>query len=99
VRERSLFDDDEGRDDSPEGVARRRDALVSARVAITSWKDGVASGRVEARTARGLAVDLVFQARLDDRRDVLRLAAAAAAAAKPAGHAEPAGDLPPPAMR
>jgi hypothetical protein len=75
VKERSLFNDDDGVEDPKVSEARWHANVTSARVTITSWKDGVAAGRLEMTTTRGVQIDMTFRAALEDRDGVLAAAA------------------------
>ncbi|MBL9089307.1 MAG: hypothetical protein JNM10_19360 [Planctomycetia bacterium] len=77
VAERSQFNDDRGYHDllSEDDAKRWRANLRSARLTITSWKDGVASGRFEFETGRGVALDTPFDVWMEDRDGSLARAA------------------------
>jgi hypothetical protein len=82
AEDRRSFDDEEGVDER--SGARRRAYVTAARLTISSWKDGVVSGRIELKTTRGVQVDAPFQARLADRDGVLGKGAASAPKSVPA---------------
>ncbi len=80
VRERSQFNDDRGYSDlfSQDDFKRWQGNLTSARLTIASWKDGIASGRLEFKTTRGVNLDLTFHAWVEDRSGLLEVAGSAA---------------------
>lgn len=65
---------------SPGTFERAQAALTSARLTISSWKDGVATGRLAVVTTKGLVFDAAFAAFLPDRDGVFAKAAAPVAA-------------------
>jgi hypothetical protein len=84
VAERSQFNDERGYRGVifPEDQKRWRENLTSARLTISSWKDGVASGRFEMKTTRGVDLDFVFHAAFSDRGGALARAAASGSSGK-----------------
>ena len=84
IPERSVFVDDASLDDPVPGSKRTRRQLnlTSARLTLAGWKDGVASGRFEMKTTRGVELDFAFHAALEDRDGALAAAAAPTAAAR-----------------
>jgi hypothetical protein len=67
VQEESSFSDDGfSCCVSVDDLERWRQNLASARLTVSSWKDGVASGRLEMKTTRGIELDFEFHAPLDD---------------------------------
>lgn len=77
VPARSHFDDYAGYQDllSADDYERWRRNLTSARLTLTSWKDGLVAGRLELTTSRGVSVDTTFHARMEDRGGALARAA------------------------
>ncbi|HVG93507.1 MAG TPA: hypothetical protein VND21_03605 [Planctomycetota bacterium] len=73
-KDRRAFDDEEGSDEK--SVARHRASVTAAQLTISSWTDGILSGRLELKTTRGVEFDTTFHARLADRDGVLAKAAA-----------------------
>lgn len=74
---RSWFDDDPSPSDTPMtgDWERMKKSLTAARLTITSWKDGVASGRVLMKTSRGVEIDAAFTSWVEDTAGVLAKAA------------------------
>ena len=77
VPEQSQFNDDRGYSDifSQDDFKRWQRNLTSARLTIASWKDGIASGRLEFKTSRGVNMDTTFHAWVEDRSGVLAVRA------------------------
>jgi hypothetical protein len=82
--DRRWFDDEEGHDDNSD--RRKRAYVTSARLTIAGWKNGIASGRLQFQTTRGVAFDTAFDARIEDRDGVLeRASRLSESSSKPGG--------------